>query len=233
MGEKTCVIDHHPVTYAWARCATVCFDLAESLDAIMGTMSVLKGAHLCWSYLSSAVCAKCGKFGHSSLGCIQHLTPIARPVSFGSVLWAKIVGGFSFYPFLVQNVSLNDSSSLEMKSTLPVVSDLEKRFAVLESSIVNLIKQIDKLNKRLDSFVLVVSQSNPGCQLLVGDVVMEEGLDEATCGNIAVILVSSALSKVKRLESMLEELSASVLSLMARFDGSILASDALPKSLSQ
>ncbi|KAG9289674.1 hypothetical protein G9A89_014409 [Geosiphon pyriformis] len=54
---------------------------------------------------------------------------------------------------------------------------------------------------------------------------MGEGLGEATSGKTAAILDSSSFPEVKRLENMLEKLSASVLSLMARFDDSILAGD--------
>ncbi|KAG9287387.1 hypothetical protein G9A89_023759 [Geosiphon pyriformis] len=113
VGEKTCVIDRHSVMYARARCAVVCFDSAESLDAAVGTTPVLRNTNLCWSRLISAKCAKCEKLGHTSLGCAvggklssgsllhrvfsdtdksrlatiyaKHLAPVARPVSFGGL----------------------------------------------------------------------------------------------------------------------------------------------------
>ncbi|KAG9298020.1 hypothetical protein G9A89_018848 [Geosiphon pyriformis] len=79
--------------------------------------------------------------------------------------------------------------------------------------------------------MLAVSQSSPGCQLSVtpllqnqvGDIVMRESssgtTDDKTVGNLDF----SVSSEVKRLENMLKKLSALVLSLTARFDGSILA----------
>ncbi|KAG9285429.1 hypothetical protein G9A89_010904 [Geosiphon pyriformis] len=69
VGGKTCVIDHHLVSYAQARCTTVCFDSAESLDTVMGTTLVLRSVNLHWSYLGFSKCAKCGKLGHISLNC--------------------------------------------------------------------------------------------------------------------------------------------------------------------
>ncbi|KAG9286413.1 hypothetical protein G9A89_014579 [Geosiphon pyriformis] len=235
VGEKTCVIDCHLIIYTWAKCAIVCFKLAESLDAIMGITPVLKSVHLCWSYLGSAMCTKCEKLGHTSLDCVlseksfsnadksrlaaiyaKHSAPVAHPVSFGGVSWAKIVGGSSFFSPLVRNGLVNAGSSLEMKSTLPVMSDLEIRFAVLESSIASLMGQIGKLAKRLDLFMLTDQ---------VGNVVMRKGLSGATSSNTAAILVSSTFPKVKRLENMLKGLSTLVLSLTAKFDGLILASD--------
>ncbi|KAG9305544.1 hypothetical protein G9A89_003607 [Geosiphon pyriformis] len=233
VNEKTCVIDCHPVTYARTRCATVCFESAESLNAVMRTTPVFKGAHLYWSYLGSATCAKCEKLGHFSLNCVSGRVSffssmprrvlsdidksklaaiyakcsasVARPVSFGGVSWAKI-------------------------PTLSVMSDLEKKFTVLESSIVSLAGQIGELAKRLDSFMLAVFQPSSGCQLLVtplsqnqvGNIVMGEGSGEATSGNTAAILVFSVSPEMKKLENMLEGLSTLVLSLTARFDSSIL-----------
>ncbi|KAG9289006.1 hypothetical protein G9A89_015555 [Geosiphon pyriformis] len=44
----------------------VCFGSAKSLDAVMGTALVLRGAHLCWSHFGSAVCANSVNSGSSS-----------------------------------------------------------------------------------------------------------------------------------------------------------------------
>ncbi|KAG9305916.1 hypothetical protein G9A89_016569 [Geosiphon pyriformis] len=192
---KTCVIDYHPVTYARARCAVVCFESVESLDAVMETTPMLKGAHLCWFYLGSAKCAKYGKLGHTSLGCVtgkkpssgglpcqvlsdvdksklaaiyaKRSAPVAHPVSFGGVLWAKIVVRSSFPPLLVQNVLLNNGSSSEMKPTLQISSVLNNRFAAFERSLASLAECVDKLTKRLNAPGPTVSQLNPGCQPLV------------------------------------------------------------------
>ncbi|KAG9307086.1 hypothetical protein G9A89_016914 [Geosiphon pyriformis] len=113
VGEKTCIIDRYSVTYARARCAVVCFNSAESLDAAVGTTPVLRNTNLCWSHLISTKCAKCEKLDHMSLGCAvgkkfssggllrrvfsdtnksrlatiyaKYLAPVARPVSFGGL----------------------------------------------------------------------------------------------------------------------------------------------------
>ncbi|KAG9286483.1 hypothetical protein G9A89_014649 [Geosiphon pyriformis] len=194
-GWKTCVIDHHLVIYAWARCAIVCFELAKSLDVIIKTTPVLKDAHLHWFYLGSVMCAKCEKLGHTSLSCVsngksfssglphqvlsdtdkdrlaaiytKHSAPVACSVSFGRVSWAKIVGGSSFPPPSVHNGLVNAGSSSEIKPTLLVMSDLKIRFAVLESSIASFVEQIGKLAKRLDLFMPAVFQPSSGCQLSV------------------------------------------------------------------
>ncbi|KAG9300881.1 hypothetical protein G9A89_015337 [Geosiphon pyriformis] len=95
------------------------------------------------------------------------------------------------------------------------MSDVEKRFIVLENSLVSLAGQISKLAKKLDLFMPAVSQSSPGCQL--------PSLGEATSGETAMTLDSSVSSKIKRLKNMLEKLFALVLSLTTRFNDSILA----------
>ncbi|KAG9295454.1 hypothetical protein G9A89_013483 [Geosiphon pyriformis] len=82
VGGKTCIIDCHSVTYAWARCAVVCFDSVESLDAVMGTTPVLRNTNLHWSCLISTKCAKCEKLGHTLLGCA-----VGGKLSSGSLLY--------------------------------------------------------------------------------------------------------------------------------------------------
>ncbi|KAG9306145.1 hypothetical protein G9A89_016049 [Geosiphon pyriformis] len=191
VGEKTCVINCHPVTYVRARCAIVCFESVESLDAVMGTTFMLKDAYLCWSYLGSAKCTKCGKLGHTSLGCVtgeksfsgglscrvfsdadksrlaaiyaKCSVPVAHSVSFSGVLWAKIVVGFSFSPFSVRKILLTDGFSLEMKPTLQVSSVLNDRFAALECSLTSFTECVDKLAKRLNTPRPTVSQLSPRC----------------------------------------------------------------------
>ncbi|KAG9286494.1 hypothetical protein G9A89_014660 [Geosiphon pyriformis] len=195
VDEKTCVIDCHPITYARARCAIVCFGSAELLDAIMDTISVLRGAHFCWSHLDSAVCVKCDKVSHISLNCASGgkissgsllcwvlsnvdknrlaaiytkcLVPVSRFVFFGSVSWAKIVVGLSFSPFSVQNVLLNNGFSLEMKPILHVSLVLNDRFAALECSLVSLAEHVNELAKRLEAPGLTVFQLSLRCQSLV------------------------------------------------------------------
>ncbi|KAG9307482.1 hypothetical protein G9A89_017312 [Geosiphon pyriformis] len=84
VSEKTCAINYHPVTYAWARYAVVCFELTESLDVVMDTTPVLRDVNLCWFYLSSSKCAKYGKLGHMLLSCSDQV---------GNVVMGKSLGG--------------------------------------------------------------------------------------------------------------------------------------------
>ncbi|KAG9306164.1 hypothetical protein G9A89_016068 [Geosiphon pyriformis] len=234
VGGKPYAIDCYPVMYAQVRCVVVCFELADFLNAVMRTTPVLRGVNMHWSLLGFSKCAECEKLGHTSLGCIvngnpssgkhsrkslsdidksrlatiyaKHSAPIACFVAFGGVFWAKIAGGNGFSLLLMHEVLVISGSSSEIKPTILDTSNIEKRFAVLESSLASLVEQIGELAKRLDSFMLADQ---------IGDVVMRKGLDKATSGETAMTLDSSAFSEVKRLENMLEGLSASVLSLTA------------------
>ncbi|KAG9302649.1 hypothetical protein G9A89_007353 [Geosiphon pyriformis] len=191
VGGKTCAINCHSVTYVQARCAVVCFDLADSLNAVMGTTPVLRGVNMHWSLLGFFKCAKCGKLGHTSLGCAvsenissgkhphrpfsdldksrlaiiyaKHSALITHPVAFGGVFWMKIAGGNVFPPLSVRKVLVNPGFSSEMKPTIHDTSNVEKKFAVLESSLTSLMEQIDELAKRLNSFMPAVSQPSPRC----------------------------------------------------------------------
>ncbi|KAG9303108.1 hypothetical protein G9A89_005066 [Geosiphon pyriformis] len=51
-----------------------------------------------------------------------------------------------------------------MKSTLPVMNNIKKRFAVLKSSLTSLAEQISELAKRLNLLMLAVFQSSPECK---------------------------------------------------------------------
>ncbi|KAG9297498.1 hypothetical protein G9A89_020900 [Geosiphon pyriformis] len=195
VGEKMCVINRHPVTYARAKCAVICFDSAESLDAIVETTPVLRGVNLCWSHLVLTKCAKCGKSGHTSLGCTvggkassdlflcrflsdtdksklaaiyaKRSAPVARSVSFGGLSWAKVANEFSFSPLFGRNVSMKSGSSSEIEPSLPVLTEVHDRFATLECSLASLVEQVSKLAKRLDALGPMVSQPSPRCQPLV------------------------------------------------------------------
>ncbi|KAG9289169.1 hypothetical protein G9A89_022478 [Geosiphon pyriformis] len=208
------------------KCAVVCFESAESLDAIMGTTS-------------------CGKLGHTSLGCVsggksfsgglphhvlldadksrlaaiyaKHLALVACPVSFGGVSWTKIVGGSLFSPLPVRNVSLNNGFSLEMKPTPQVSLVLNDRFATLEHSLVSLAKCMDKLAKRLDALGLMVSQLSSGHQLLA-DIVMSKGLDVDTGGGTVAEMAVFDSSIISKMEETLRNLSIMVMSLSAKID---------------
>ncbi|KAG9291717.1 hypothetical protein G9A89_012002 [Geosiphon pyriformis] len=226
VDEKTCVIDHYLVTYARARCATVCFESAELLDAVMDTTPVLRDAHLYWSHLGFVVCVKCSKMGHTSLSCasgkkifsgslsyrvlsdadksrlvaiyIKCLVPVFYSISFGGVSWAKIVVGSSFPSFPVQNVLLNNRSSLEMEST-PHVSLL--------------LKHIDEMVKRLDASGPTVSQLSPGL-----DIVMSEGLGVTTSGETVAEVVGFDPTVMSKIEETLNNLLITVMSFLAKMN---------------
>ncbi|KAG9298558.1 hypothetical protein G9A89_018917 [Geosiphon pyriformis] len=87
------------------KCTVVCFELANSLNAVMETTSVLRGVNMHWSPLGFSKCAECGRLGHISLGC-----------------------------------------AVEMKPIFLDISDVEKKFAVLESSLASLVGQISKIS---------------------------------------------------------------------------------------
>ncbi|KAG9284338.1 hypothetical protein G9A89_023595 [Geosiphon pyriformis] len=264
VGEKTCVIDHHSVMYAQARCAVVCFDSAESLNAAVGTMPVLRNTNLCWSYLISARCAKCEKLGHTSLGCAvggklssssslcrvfsdtdksrlatiyaKCSAPVARPVSFGGLSWAKIAHRSFSLPLSGLNVVVTNGSSSEMKPSQLVMMEVNDRFATLERSLASLMEQVGKLAKRLDALEPMVSQPSPGCQPLVtsssqdqgADVVMSESSSVSTSGGNVVEAVSFNMSSVSKLEDSMKCLMEMVLGLSAKVDSLGVLSVSLP-----
>ncbi|KAG9302196.1 hypothetical protein G9A89_020630, partial [Geosiphon pyriformis] len=181
MGGKTCVINCHPIMYAWAKCAVICFDSAEFLDAAMNTTPVLRSMNLHWFYLGFSKYAKYRKISHMLLGCFvnenissgrffhrilsdidksrlatiyaKRLASVACSVVFGGVSWTKTAGESLFPPLFVHSSLVNSGFSSEMKSILPVMIDIKKRFAVLESSLTSLTGQINKLAKKLDSLM--------------------------------------------------------------------------------
>ncbi|KAG9297788.1 hypothetical protein G9A89_011303 [Geosiphon pyriformis] len=140
---------------------------------------------------------------------------------------AKIAGKSLFPSLLVKNGFVNSGSSLEIKSTHFVILNVEKRFAILKSSLTSLMGQISKLAKKLDSLMLAVSQSSPELtspsQNQVGDIVMGEGSSVATNDKAAVFLELFFSPDMVKFENMLESLSTSVLSLLAHLDSLILA----------
>ncbi|KAG9305081.1 hypothetical protein G9A89_007721 [Geosiphon pyriformis] len=238
---KTCIINHHPVTYARARYAIVCFGSAESLNVIISTALVLRGAHFHWFCLGSAVCAKCGKVDHTSLGCASGerifsgsllcwvlsdanksrlaaiyakcSVPVSCLVFFGDVSWAKIVVGSSFLPLPVQNVLLNNDSSSEMKLTLQVSLELNNRFVTLECSLTSLAEHVNKLVKRLDTLGPMVFQLSPG-----PDIVINKGLGVAISDGTVVGVVDFDASVISKMEEMLCNLSVMVMSLLTKMD---------------
>ncbi|KAG9293355.1 hypothetical protein G9A89_007601, partial [Geosiphon pyriformis] len=237
VGGKTCVINQHSVIYAWARCAVVCFNFVASINAVMGTTSVLKGVNLCWFYLNSAKYNKCGNLGHISLNCFvnksrlasiyaRHSAPISYLVSFGGVLWTNIVGGSLFSLLLMHNVLAAFGSFSEIKPTPMVSLELNNRFAALECSLASLAECVDKLAKRLNSPGPMVSQSSIGCQPLVTsssqnqeiDIVISEGSGMATGGKAIARVVVFNSSVITKIEETLNNFSITVMEFLAKID---------------
>ncbi|KAG9287153.1 hypothetical protein G9A89_000656 [Geosiphon pyriformis] len=228
---------------------------------------VIKSIGFCWSCLVTLLCSVCNSLGHSSLVCKsasissiskskraplsaqnkfrlakiyeKKFASVSRPLAFGGKTWADVVGKPPFCtssdsPFLLGSV---DSS----KPILSVGSILEICLVSIKSSLVDLMGQISKLTKRLDSLILVVSQPSSGCQLLVTplsqiqeeNTVMGVSLSEVTSNETATIVDLSASSHVVKLKKILEGLSKSVLSLFAHFDGLVLASNVSSQTPSQ
>ncbi|KAG9301120.1 hypothetical protein G9A89_012503 [Geosiphon pyriformis] len=229
VDEKTCVIDHHPVSYVWARCTTVCFDFAESLDTVIETMLVLKGVNLHWFRLVSAKCAGCRKLGHTLLVC-----PIGgkKYVPSGASLCKPLLDlnksrlAAIYAKRLAPNVLLKAGFSLEMKPTLLVSLELDNRFAALKHSLTSLTKCVDMLAKRLETLEPMVSQLSPEHQPLVTpssqnqgvDIVMSKSLGVATDSKTVMGVVVFDPAVISKMEKTLNNLSITVMSLLAKLD---------------
>ncbi|KAG9303175.1 hypothetical protein G9A89_001791 [Geosiphon pyriformis] len=213
------------------RCTIVCFDSVASINAVMKTTPVLKGANLRWAHMGSAKYAKCGNLGHTSLGCsvggksspgrlacrilseddksrlasiyVRRSVSISHPVSFAS-----------------------SGSSSGIKPPPSVSVELNYRFATLERNLASLTEHMDKLAKRLDSLGPMVSQPSPGCQPLVTpssqnqgvDIVMSEGSGVATGGEAIAKVVVFDPSVVSKMEETLRNLSVTVMGLSAKIN---------------
>ncbi|KAG9294424.1 hypothetical protein G9A89_001929 [Geosiphon pyriformis] len=187
------------------RCAVVCFNSAESLNAVMRTTLVLRDTNLHWFSLMSARCVKYGKPGHISLSCTEsekissgsslcrmlsdadksrlaaiyakQSAPVAHSVSFGGLFWAKVAGRSSFLFLSGRIVLLNIGFSLEMKPFLLVAMEINNKFATLECSLTSLTKCVDMLAKRLNASESMVSQLSPRCQPLITSLSQNQGVD--------------------------------------------------------
>ncbi|KAG9292474.1 hypothetical protein G9A89_001547 [Geosiphon pyriformis] len=208
-----------------SRCAVVCFNSADSLDAVMDTTLVLRGVNLHWSHLSLSKCAKCENLGHTLLGC-----------SVGG----NLSSGRSSHRML-SNVDKSRLAAIyakcsvpvtwpvafgEIKPTLLVSLKINDRFATLEYSLASLAKCIDKLAKRLDTSEPTVFQFSPRCQPLVtplsqnqgANIGMNESSGVVTSSEIVVRMVVFNSSVVLKIEETLRNLLVMVISLLAKID---------------
>ncbi|KAG9294180.1 hypothetical protein G9A89_021539 [Geosiphon pyriformis] len=191
VGGKTCVIKHNSVNYTWVYCTTVCFESKSNLNQALANTLVIKDVSLHWSCLFAALCSSCNSLGYTSRNCKsadnwfrlakiyeRKSASVFHLLAFGGKTWASVLGFIRNGKFLP-----------------PVVNDLKKHLVSIKSSLVSLIEQIGKLAKRLKSFMPAVSQSSPGCQLLVTspsqnqeeDMVMGVDSSDATSDKTATI----------------------------------------------
>ncbi|KAG9306715.1 hypothetical protein G9A89_004262 [Geosiphon pyriformis] len=180
VGEKTCIIDHNPITYACTHCTTVCFGSKSDLNSALDITPIIKEVGLHWSCLLLTLCSVLVK------------TPLTNV----------------FHSNKPHFGSINDS-----KLFSPIVNELELQLINIESSLTNLVGQISELAK--------------------SNIVMRVDLDEITSGKTAAVLNLSLSSHVVKLENMLENLFASILSLSTQFDSLVLAGDVYSQLFSQ
>ncbi|KAG9292063.1 hypothetical protein G9A89_017963 [Geosiphon pyriformis] len=246
VSEKKCVINRHSVMYAQTRCAVICFDSVESLDVVMRTTPVLKGANLHWSCLVFAGCTKYKKSGYMSLDCAaskkvpsgvllckvlldmdkSRLAAIYAKCLASVAHLAKIAGGF-FSPFLSSySVLVKSGSFLKIKPSLLITMEINDRFATLEYSFASLAEQVSKLAKKLNTLGPMVFQPSPGSQLLVtflsqdhrADIIISKDLGASISNKTVVKVVFFDVSLVSKLEDNMRCLMEILLSLLAKVD---------------
>ncbi|KAG9300048.1 hypothetical protein G9A89_018325 [Geosiphon pyriformis] len=256
VGGKTCVIKRSSVSYVRACCATAMANTSvikgvglrwSRLTAVL--CSICKNSsHTSFTCHTTGVSSS-SRSKRAPLSAQDQLrlakiyekksASVSRLLAFSGKTWASMVG--KLLP-LASFSGLAQSGSVSYGKPLPTVSgELEDHLKNIESSFVSLTGQIGELAKRLDSFVPAVSQPSPGCQLPVippsqnqeEDIVIGVGSGDATSDKTAAILGSTALPEVVKLENMLKDLSALVMSLLVHLDGLALAGGALPLPHSQ
>ncbi|KAG9304667.1 hypothetical protein G9A89_021447 [Geosiphon pyriformis] len=191
VSGKTCFIKRNSVTYVRTCCAIVCFDSEGSLIQVLANTLVIKDDqfHLAKIYEKKSA-------------------SVSHPLAFGGKTWASMVG--KLLPIVPFDGSAQFSSISCGKSLPTFNGELEDRLKNIESSLISLAEQIGELAQRLNSLELVDHMS---------DIVMGEGSSGIANGKTAPKPDLSASLGVKRLESILAGLSASVISLTAHLDG--------------
>ncbi|KAG9302710.1 hypothetical protein G9A89_005184 [Geosiphon pyriformis] len=250
VGGKTCVIEHTHCATMWFNSEGSLIQTMTNTPVIKGVglrWSCLTAALCSICKTSSHTSLACCTAGVSSSSRSKraplstqnqfHLAKIYEKKSasvschlaFSGKTWAFVVGK----PLPI--VSFGGSaqfSSISYGKPLPTVNgELEDCLKNIESSLVSLIGQIGELAKRLDSFMPAVFQPSPGCQLPVTfpsqnqgeDIVIRVGSGNVTSDKTAAVLGSTVSPEVVKLENMLEDLSASVMSLSVCLDGLALA----------
>ncbi|KAG9286348.1 hypothetical protein G9A89_014514 [Geosiphon pyriformis] len=240
---KTCFIGRNPSLYVHDQCAVICFKNEASKLAAVGLIPVFKSVNLRLAGFCLAYCTQYTQFGHITANCSVMVSdqdcvclaviykkksaPVSHPALFGGRTWVSVVGAPSGVSSHRQVLS---SGFIDNNKPLPlVVNDLEKWLVSIESSLVSFTGQFGELAKRLESFVPAVPQLSPEWK----NIVIEVGSGESTCDETVAATVtatytvknSSMFPHVVKLENMLEDFAASVLSLSAYFDSLALAAD--------
>ncbi|KAG9289464.1 hypothetical protein G9A89_008025 [Geosiphon pyriformis] len=195
VSGKTCVIERSSISYVQTHCATA-----------MANTPVIKGISLHWSRLTAALCSIRRNSGHTFFTC--HTAGVfssskskRAPLSAQNQLrLAKIYEKKSApvsHPlaFVLFSGSAQFGSISYGKPLLTVSGKLEDHLKNIENSLVSLMEQIGELAKRLNLFVLAVSQPSSGCQLPVTplslnqgeDIVMGVSLDVVTSDKTAAV----------------------------------------------
>ncbi|KAG9289381.1 hypothetical protein G9A89_007942 [Geosiphon pyriformis] len=231
VGEKTYVIDCNPVSYVHVCCTTVCFGSESDLVSAIAAIPVIKKIGFHWSCLSLALCLVCRLPGHTFLNCVsvkvgstlrgrkaplsaqnqvklvtiyaQKSMPIPHPLAFSSKTWGSVIGALPVHSSYDAGSFLGSDN---VGKPLPsVVNDLEKHLVNIESGLISLAGQI-------------------GEDIVIG-VGSGETIGDETTTATAMVKDLSASPHVVKLENMLEDLAALVLSLSAHFDGLVLAGE--------
>ncbi|KAG9306563.1 hypothetical protein G9A89_004760 [Geosiphon pyriformis] len=199
VGKKTCVINHHSVTYVRIRCAVVCFDFIELLDAAKKTTLVLRDINLYWSSLMSTKCAKYEKTDYISLSCTEN-----EKIFSGSLL-CRVLSDAS----KSRLAAIYVKQSVPIKPFLPVVTEINDRFAALEHSLVSFEKHVNMLAKKLDALGPMNQEAN---------IVMSESLGVVTGGETVARVVIFDSFVIEKMEDTLKNLAITVIDLLAKMD---------------
>ncbi|KAG9286129.1 hypothetical protein G9A89_010143 [Geosiphon pyriformis] len=101
-----------------------------------------------------------------------------------------------------------------MKPSLPVTTEINNRFATLEHSLASLAEHVDKLAKKLETPVPMVSQLSLGW----ADIVINKDSGVVTSGETVVEVVVFDNSVIEKIEDTLKNLAIMVMGLSTKMD---------------
>ncbi|KAG9301096.1 hypothetical protein G9A89_012479 [Geosiphon pyriformis] len=160
-------------------------------------------------YASARCITICFDFANF-LDAVIEITPVLRNVN---LHW-----------FCLNSAKCAKCKKFEIKPISLVSMDLNNRFVTLEHSFVSLTEHINKLAKRLDTSVLIISQSSLECQLLVTlslqnqgiDIVISKDSSVATSSGTNMGAVVFDQLTISKLEITLNNLLVTVIDLIAK-----------------